>query len=71
MYVENTNDVRPSENFCLPEGNKQRSLQQLMTCGNPYSVIGKANRIVIRQIGNGSLKLFEVKPLGKCKGIQF
>ncbi|XP_056000202.1 uncharacterized protein LOC125656540 isoform X2 [Ostrea edulis] len=64
MYVENTNDVRPSENLCLPEGNKQRSLQQLMTCGNPYSVIGKANRIVIRQIGNGSLKLFEVKPLG-------
>ncbi|XP_056000238.1 uncharacterized protein LOC125656056 isoform X2 [Ostrea edulis] len=64
MYVENTEDQRPLKNFCLPEGSKLSSLQQLMTCEYPNSVIVKANKITIRQIGNGSMKIFEVKPIG-------
>ncbi|XP_056000199.1 receptor-type tyrosine-protein phosphatase F-like isoform X2 [Ostrea edulis] len=64
IYVENTEDQRPLKYFCLPDRSKLRSLQRLMTCKYPTFVIENVNRITIRQKGNGSLKIFDVKPIG-------
>ncbi|XP_056000214.1 uncharacterized protein LOC130048086 isoform X2 [Ostrea edulis] len=64
MYVENTEHQKPLKYFCLPERSKLRSLERLMTCKYPNFVIENVNRITIRQKGNGSLKIFDVKPIG-------
>ncbi|XP_056000203.1 uncharacterized protein LOC125656059 [Ostrea edulis] len=64
MYVENTEDPRPFKYFCLPDRSKLRSLQRLVACKYPNFVIEHVNRITIRQKGNGSLKIFDVKPIG-------
>ncbi|XP_056000222.1 receptor-type tyrosine-protein phosphatase epsilon-like isoform X2 [Ostrea edulis] len=64
MYVVHSDGIQSSKHMCIPEGSNRKSYQQLMTCEYPNVVTGKGNRIIIRQIGNGPLKLFEVKPFG-------
>lgn len=70
MYVVHSDGIQSSKHMCIPEGSNRKSYQQLMTCEYPNVVTGKGNRIIIRQIGNGPLKLFEVKPFGKYGGIE-